>query len=167
MKNKEKKKEKEFWRREFRIAPGRIAFIDPEVERLNFRHSELDDDGIYWITTRLKIIHQLDLDETYVTDKAIQYLTKLDYIKELRLKGCDGISPGCLADLNKLTGLELLHLGSTGITLDDVHALFSLQKLQLLLLRSSQTEEVIVEKVRQLKKILPSCKFNVNYKIYA
>jgi len=160
---KKDKLEKEFWLKHFGIPHNQLGNIAPEVERLNFKDEEVNDDALLWITTRIKRIGQLDLDNTSITDEGIKHLASLESIKELRLKGCN-ITKDCLGDLNKLGTLELLHLGNTPIGLDDVPLLASLQHLSLLLVSSSEAENVIEEKVFELKFLLPECTVNVNYK---
>ncbi|MFZ2284024.1 MAG: hypothetical protein WAV86_09125 [Lutibacter sp.] len=61
-----------------------------------------------------------------------------------------------------MTGLELLHLGSTSITIDGILKLNALQSLKRLLF----SMENIGEKMLQLKSILPHCEFIINNKLY-
>lgn len=163
---KKDKKELYFWKRHFNIKNNNLDSIPTEVNRFNFRHSEVDDEWLLYITSRIKVIHQLDLDETLITDKGIYFLTKLETIKELRLKGCRDISKECLNDLNQIKSLELLHLGGTSIDLDDLYKLSALQSLKLILVSSSDNIAVIKEKVSALKHFFPLCIINVNHQIW-
>lgn len=161
---KEKQKEKYFWKRQFNIS--RLEDIPKEINRYNFRDTEVDDEWLFWITARVKVIHQLDLDNTLVTDEGIKHLSKLESITELRLKGCHSISNACLGNLNKLTGLELLHLQGTAVDLNNIHELKALKNLKMLLLSSNDSVEIIVEKTAALKKIFPSCEIIINGQSY-
>ena len=159
------KKEAYFWKRHFNKAPNELHLIPNKAGRFNYRDSEIDDEFLYWITLRIKIIDQLDLDNTLVTNEGIKHLSTMEAIRELRLKGCGGIDNGCMEYLNKITSLELLHLGSTSIDLDDLKELGLLQNLKLLLVSSGESEAVIKEKVAVLKQMFPHCKMNVNHNI--
>lgn len=90
----------------------------------------------------------------------------LESITELRLKGCHSISNGCLGNLNKLTDLEWLHLQGTAIDLNCLHELNALKNLKILLLSSTDSLEIIVEKAAALQKIFPSSEIIVNGKSY-
>ncbi|MDB5227509.1 MAG: hypothetical protein JWN78_1702 [Bacteroidota bacterium] len=160
-----KKKEKYFWEKYFGISYNQAGNLNPVVKRLNFRDSELDDEELFFLISKMKSICQLDLDNTLVTDKGIQYLTKLESIKELRLKGCKGITQKCLHDLASMKELELLHLGSTFITLEDAKTLSRLQNLKLLLLSSDDPQEVIKKEASALRLLFPNCEININHKI--
>lgn len=160
MKNKAKRQEKWFWERHFGIPNGKIELIYPIVEHLNYRDSEIGDHELYWLSTRLTVIRRLDLDNSLVTDAGISWLTHLK-IQELRLKNCN-ITASCLADLNKITTLTLLHLKSTSLTLDDVFKLDRLTGLNMLLVSSNDNELITREKVKALHGIFPFCEFIVN-----
>jgi hypothetical protein len=159
---KENKMEKYFWKRQFNIS--RLEDVPTEINRYNFRDTEVDDEWLFWITARVKVIHQLDLDNTLVTDESIRYLSKLESITELRLKGCHSISNACLGNLNKLTGLELLHLQGTAVSLNSIHELKALKNLKMLLLSSDESEEIILEKAAILKGIFPFCEISLTGK---
>jgi hypothetical protein len=160
-----KKKEKYFWEKYFAVSYNQANNLNPEVKRINFRDSEIDDEEILFLVSKIKVIHQLDLDNTYVTDKGVQYLTKLESIKELRLKGCKGITNKCLPALASMKDLELLHLGGTLVTLGDARALCPLQNLKLLLLSSGEPAELIKKEALVLKSLLPGCEININHKV--
>lgn len=64
-----------------------------------------------------------------------------------------------------MTGLELLHLGSTSITIDGILQLNALQSLKRLLF-SMENIENNGEQLLQLKSILPHCEFIINNKLY-
>jgi hypothetical protein len=107
----------------------------------------------------------LDLNETEITNKSISLLTKLEYVKELRLKSVRGIDDNCADDLNKITSLEFLHLRYTGFTIDGVLKLNALTNLQKIIF-SADDVDAIKDKMLQLRAMLPNCEFLVNSKPY-
>ena len=140
--------------------------IPVHIERVNFRiWDHVNDDHLLLMVSKVKSINMLDLDETAITNEGIKHLTRLEQIKELRLKGIAAIDNTCMEYLNKLKDLELLHLGGTAVTLDGLMKLSSLQKLKVMLLSIPMDEE-IKEKMLQLKALLPHCEFILNYKSY-
>lgn len=166
-KKQEKLKEEQFWSTfcYFNLPKNRVH-LPADLERVNFRIWDyVNDEHLLLMMSRIKSINYLDLDETDITNKGISHLTQLDHIKELRLKGITAIDDGCMESLSKLKGLELLHLGGTSVTLNGLTQLGSLQKLRVLLLSLTATEEIRI-KMLELKKLLPGCEFIFNYKSY-
>lgn len=106
----------------------------------------------------------LDLDETDITNEGIQHLAKLDFIRELRLKGIRALDNECIDHLNKINGLELLHLGGTSIDVEGVLKLKPSVSLKTLLI--SVDEEPQKEKMLQLRNAFPACEFILNHKVY-
>ena len=127
--------------------------------------SDLTDEGLDYILARIKGVDMLDLNETEISNKGIQLLTRLEYLKELRVKGCAQLDNGCAEDLNKITSLELLHVKGTGISIDGLLKLDALPNLKKLLF-SADDPEVIKEKIWELKERLPGCSFVINSKPY-
>jgi Leucine-rich repeat (LRR) protein len=156
-----KKREKYLWNKYFGIDnPEGLPIY---VRHANFRTSEIDDEGIELMVKRITGIEILDLDETNITGESVKLLTKLQGVKELRLKGNAAIGNDSVDYLSQMTSLELLHLGGTSITVDAVSKLASLQNLKLLLLSAADNENV-QEKLFELAVALPDCRFIVNYK---
>jgi len=157
-----KKKEKELKRRYGKLAEGMEAYYD----HLDLRFfSEMEDDGFAYIMTRVKGVNMLDLNETLIGNESIALLTKLEYVKELRLKGCHFVDDRCVKDLNQLTSLEFLHLKSTGVTIEGLLKLPALQNLKTLHFSAAE-ETGIREKMNQLRTLLPSCEFVLNSRPY-
>lgn len=165
---KDKKKELYFWKRHFGIMNNNLDSIPTEVDRLNLRiqDTEVDDQWLRYIAAKIKIVNRIDLDDTLITDEGIKHLSKLESVKELRLKGCHYITNESLDYLNKLTGLEVLHLAGTQIKLNAIEELISLQNLKKLFLSTSDSEEIITAKVQALKRLFPQCEIIVNAKSY-
>ena len=85
----------------------------------------------------------------------VKLLTRLEYVKELRAKGCR-IDDGCIEDLNKIATLELLHVKNTGVTIDGLLQLNGLVNLKKIFFSADDVES-ITEKLLQLKIMLPHC----------
>ncbi len=161
------KKEKLFWRKYFGFDDQQFKKLSNEANRINLRDTEINDDGLDWLTSKITSINQLDLDNTDITDSGIEFLKRLKYLRELRLKGCHGLTNECLKAINQINGLELLHLGHTQITIEDISQRITIQNLKLILLSSSHNDAEIENQVAQLKTTLPNCVLNVNYIEYS
>src|SRR6187399_1195593 len=97
-----------------KLAESMAAYYD----HLDLRFiDDLDDAGFAYIMARVKGVNMLDLNETEITNESIKVLTGLEYVKELRAKGCR-LDDDCIHDLNKITNLEFLHLKNTAVTID-------------------------------------------------
>lgn len=156
-----KKREKYLWNKYFNIDNPEERPI--YIKHANLRTSEIDDEAIELMVKRIASIEILDLDETNITGESVKFLTKLQGLKELRLKGNPAIGNESVEYLSQMTDLELLHLGGTSITVDGVNKLASLQKLKLLLLSAADNENV-KEKLFELAVALNDCRIIVNYK---
>jgi hypothetical protein len=164
---KKEKKELFFWETNYGLKKGDLPQLSDKADHIRYRDSELTDEQLGYIVGRIKVIRQLDLDNTLITDEGIAHLTQLHSLVELRLKGCHWVTKKSIPYLNQLTDLELLHLGGTSITPEDALGLTALQKLKLLLVRDeTATADEIVEKAFQLQYLLPNCDININYQIY-
>ena len=104
----------------------------------------------------------MDLDNNPIDDEGISCLSRLEYIRELRLKSLD-ISDNCAEVLSGLSSLELLHLGGTNLSCD---ALLKLQKLVNLKKLLISPEEINKEKIRNFHSVLPDCELIINNKVY-
>lgn len=160
------KKEKLFWRKYFGFVDQQFKNLSNEANRINLRDAEIDDDGLDWLTSKITYINQLDLDNTDITDSGIEYLKRLKYLRELRLKGCYKITNDCLKSINQINCLELLHLGHTQITIEDIRQNITNQHIRLILLSSSLNDSDLENQVALLKTSLPDCVFNVNHTEY-
>jgi hypothetical protein len=148
---------KKYWQRRFG-TPNTIAYHHHfDVRQI----PDLDDEGLAYLLTHVKGINMLDLNETEITNTSIALLTKLEYVNELRLKGCTDIDNNCIADLNKITSLQFLHVKNTGITIDGILQLSALTKLTTILF-SNDDDKDIKDKMLLLKDMLPGCSFVIN-----
>jgi Leucine-rich repeat (LRR) protein len=159
-------KEEQFWNNFFYFnVPKHLEQVPEHLERVNFRIYNVDDYGLGEMVEYVKTINMLDLDGTDVTNEGIAHLTKLQELKELRLKECLGVDNRCIIHLNKLTGLTLLHLGGTAITAKDVLGLADLHRLKLLLISSVDYNNE-VDDYKAIKALLPNCELLVDHKAY-
>jgi len=162
------KRELFFWESKYGIKKGDLDHLSDVVDRLRWKDSELTDEELGFITKRIKVVHQFDLDNTEISDEGIIHLLEMRSITELRLKGCGNVTAKSIPVLNQLTDLELLHLGGTSIVPEDALGLSNLQQLKLLLLSDDASSSAeIEEKAFQLQYLLPDCEININHKVYS
>jgi hypothetical protein len=161
---KKAKKEKAFWNKYFNF-PGKLEEIPQAIHHINLSCTEVDDQDLEYLVGRIRKINLLDLDQTAISNDGIKFLLQLQDLKELRLKDNFPINNGCIPYLCQLTSLELLHLGSTAVTVEGLLQLGDLQNLKRLLF-SADTETDIKEKAQQLKNLLPNCEFIINGRMY-
>ena len=118
---------KKYWNRRF---GGLTVNTEPYQHHLDLRRiDDLDDEGLAYVLTGVKGVTMLDLNETEITNESIKLLTGLEYVKELRVKGCR-LDDGCIPDLGKITSLELLHVKNTSVTIDGLLHLNALTHLK-------------------------------------
>lgn len=152
-----------YWKRRFGNLAGKI---EPYYHHLDFRRIDgLDDEGFAYLIANVKGVDMLDLNESEITNESIRLISTLEYVKELRVKGCHQLDDDCVVDLNKITSLEFLHLKNTSVTIDGILKLNALTNLKELLF-SADDVEGIKEKMLLLRAMLPGCEFVVNSKPY-
>jgi hypothetical protein len=158
------KEEKKFWQRHYRIEKS--ADIPQEMNAVLSIDSDLDDDYIFHVTSRVPIIRAFDLENTDITDEGIKLISKVKHVEKLELKDSRKITKDCLQYINHLKELTILNLMKTSITPDDVLVLKDLQNLKELYLSSDEDETYYSEKANQLKEVLPDCEIYINYELY-
>lgn len=159
-----KKRETKYWKRRFGDLTAES--MEPYYQQLDLRWcDDLDDEGFEYLLTNVKGVNMLDLNETGITDESIKLLTKLEYVTELRVKGINGLTNACAADLNQIKGLEFLHVKYTGITIDGLLKLTGQHQLRTILF-SADDVEAIKEKMLQIKAMHPGCEFVIDGKPY-
>jgi hypothetical protein len=148
-----RKEEKELKRRYGKLADSMEAYY----HHLDFRPlSDLDDKGFAYLMPRVRGVDMLDLNETEIGNASIALIAKLEYVKELRLKGCRHIDDDCIPFLNQIRGLELLHVKNTPITFRGLLQLRNQPALKTLLFSGENPEQDQAE-IAQLKLLLPHC----------
>ncbi|MGI4862436.1 MAG: hypothetical protein ACRYFZ_00820 [Janthinobacterium lividum] len=150
-----------FWRTRFPQVPllGQQLVHLPHAR---FWDGAIDDEQVGWLTARVQTIDMLDIYEAPITRTSIQHLMQLTWLKELRVKGCAELQDDCVADLSHIKGLELLHLGETGITLDGLLEL-SGNHLKTVFISSELPVLSIQARLQQLAQSLPGCEVVVNH----
>ncbi len=126
---------------------------------------ELTDEAFAYVMPNVKGVNMLDLNEAEIGNESMELLTKLEYVKELRIKGCRSIDNGCIDSLNKIKELEFIHARYTGITIDGLLRLTGHPNMKTLMF-SNDTGEDLREKMLQLKAIMPGCEFIIDAKRY-
>ncbi len=163
-KKKQKLKEQQFWSTfAYFSKPQLPDGIPTHLERVNFRiWNHVDDEQIEMMVTHVQSINMLDLDETEITNHGIQLLTKLSFIKELRLKGCREIDDEAIPHINNIKGLELLHIDGTSISINGVLQLRADHPLRMLLIGIDDPERHHNE-LTIIAQRFPDCEFIVNH----
>jgi hypothetical protein len=159
-----KKRDKKYWKQRFGNLTAES--MEPYYHQLDLRRIDnLDDEGFEYLLTHVKGVYMLDLNETNITNESIKLLPRLEYVTELRAKGIHALTDDCIDDLNKITGLELLHVKNTGITINGLLKLKDLHQLKTLLF-SADDVDAIKEKMLQLRAMHPGCEFIIDGKTY-
>ena len=156
-------RDKKYWKNRFGDPFGKRQsyYHDLDLRRID----DLDDIGFAYIMEGVKGVNMLDLNETEITNESIKLLTTLEYVTELRAKGMYGLTDECAEDLNRIKGLELLHVKNTLITIDGLLKLTDQQQLKKILFSATDVE-AIKEKMLQLKAMHPVCEFGIDGKPY-
>ncbi len=158
----ERKKAKELKRRYGKLAES----MHPYYDRIDLRPLfELDDDGFLYIMEQVKGVGMLDLNETEIGNESIRRMAELEYVKELRIKSCHKVDNDAIPFLDKINGLELLHVKATGITIDGLLQLKELNTLKTLLFSDEQPEN-LPPKMKLLQAQFPHCEFIIDGKTW-
>jgi hypothetical protein len=160
-----KGKEKHFWINHFNI--GSLAEIPKEIEEFKSIDSEVDDTFLFFITSRISIIHQLYFKFTDITDEGVKHISNIQNLAKLTLRDHKNITNKSIPYLNKLLDLEFLDILKTKIQLEDLVGLFNLQNLKELYITSDDCDkEYHLKHVIRMKEILPNCILYINYESY-
>ncbi len=164
-KKKQKLKEEQFWATfAFFSKPQLPDGIPVHLERVNFRiWDHVEDEQIELMIQHVQSINMLDLDETDITNDSIELLTKLSFLKELRLKGCRHIDDDAMPHINNIKGLELLHIDGTSISLKGALQLADHHPLHTLLIGVDEPEQH-TDELTILANRFPDCQLIVNHK---
>lgn len=160
-----KGKEKHFWRNRFNI--GSLADIPLETDGFRGIDDDTDDDFLFYVTSRILIIHELYFKFTLITNKGVKYISNVQKLKRLTLRDHKNITNESVPYLNKLVNLEYLDIIKTKIQLEDLPGLFNLQNLKELYVTSENVDrEYFLGHVITMKGILPNCILYINYESY-
>ena len=154
----QRKKDKELKRRYGKLADSMEAYY----HHLDFRPLfDLEDEGFAFLMQKVKGVDMLDLNETKISNKSIELIAQLEYVKELRVKGCKNLDNDCISFIGKINNLEFLHVKGTGITIEGLLQLSGLPKLNTILFSSDDTA-TIQDEITQLKQNFPYCELVMN-----
>lgn len=141
------------------------AKMEEYYHQLDFRGlDDFDDDGFAYLMEKVKGIEMLDLNETDISNDSIQLLIRLEYVKEIRAKGCQNLDNDCIPYLSQLPSLEFLHLKYTQVTIDGLLQLIGLPNLKTLMFSAEEGED-IRGKLLQLHAKFPDCELVVDGKV--
>lgn len=160
-----KGKEKHFWRSYYSISS--LDKIPLEVSGFRAIDEEMEDQHLYYLTSRIPTIHSIYFKFTHVTDEGVKHISNIQNLWELTLREHKNITNKSIPYLNKLVDLEYLDILKTEIQLEDLPGLFNLQNLKELYVTSENLdEEYLLEHVITMKEILPNCILYINYESY-
>lgn len=142
------------------------ADMEAYHDHLDFRRvDDFDDEAFAYVMPKVKGINMLDLNETYIGNKSIALLCQLEYVKELRIKGCDAVDNDAIPFIRQINELEYLHAKDTGITIDGLLKLGPSDTFKEILF-SHEGAEDISAKMAALIRLMPNCRFVINGKPY-
>lgn len=157
-----KGKEKHFWR-SF-LNTSNLADIPSEMSGFKAIDDEVDDQFLFYLTSRIPTIYRIYLKFTNVTDEGVKHISIIQNLEHLTLREHKNITNKSIPFLNKLVDLEYLDVLKTEIQLEDLPGLFQLQKLKELYVSSENLDkEYLLEHVVTMKEILPNCILYINY----
>jgi len=160
-----KGKEKEVWWSLRRIKDSKD--IPEEMSGFTSIDDEEDDEFFAILTNNVKRMGSLYLKQIRITDLTVEYISKLQGLKELTITRQPEITAASLPYINNLIQLEYLDVSMTSIQLSDVHMLKNLVDLKELWTSSELSgSDEILEQVIALEQILPRCKIFVNFNPY-
>jgi hypothetical protein len=164
-KKREKQADKQFWETFYYMnVASRNSETPFHIEKVRFRlYDYVDDDDLVRMVNGIRSVGQLDLDETDITNAGIEALVELDYVTELRLKGCSNITNEAMPFICAIKGLELLHLIGTAVDGDGFAHIGNLKHLKTLLIPKEIDSTLLEEIFVNLPK---DCELIVGYKIY-
>lgn len=126
---------------------------------------EFDDEAFEFIMQKVKGVNMLDLNELDISNASIALLPRLEYVKELRIKGCRMIDNRAIPFIREIRQLEFLHAKGTGITIEGLLQIGPSDKFKEILFSAEEGID-ISEKMSALIKAMPFCKFVINGTVY-
>ncbi|CAM3469168.1 hypothetical protein [Aequorivita lipolytica] len=149
------KEEKKFWQRHFRIDT--LENIPTEMVGLTSIDTTDDDEYLFYLTQRVKVIPEIYLKGTLVTDEGVAHLSKIQELKELTLRDHKKVTKASIPYFNQMKNLERLNITLTKITLSDLCESLNNQSLKEVFLSSEENEKNIEEKAFIIKERLLNC----------
>ncbi|AWO00327.1 hypothetical protein DLD77_00690 [Chitinophaga alhagiae] len=154
-----KGREKYFWERNFNIKSA--AAIPAELKGITGIDSSHDDEFFFFLTARVTTIPEIYLRCTNITDLGVQYICRLQGLRQLTIKDHRHVTKHCLPDINKLGGLEYLDISKNNIAPEDLLTLTGLNNLKELLISSDLPEGELAPLLEKLQAHFPGCEITV------
>jgi hypothetical protein len=159
------KAERIFWKTNFdgNLEPEEIP---AHMEWVKLRYGNIYDTDLEFLVSRIRSIGMLDIYDGNITNEGIQYLSKLESVRELRFKGCEELDNGCMEYMNQVTGLSLLYFSDTPVTLEGLRdeVIVACKFLKEFFVPSNLSNEEIKERLTSLQLRIPDCEVIVNKK---
>lgn len=146
------KSEIEFWLELYGANPEEVPNY---IDFLSLSNEEIDDQDLKWLSDRVKKIRRLDLKETDIGDQGIKYLSAINSIQQLNLKGTY-VTEKAIEDLLKMRDLEYLYFNQDHpLAPKEIIQFGTLKKLVNLFFSLKEGYEV--ESIQVLHDLLPDC----------
>jgi hypothetical protein len=136
--------------------------IPLELDMVFAVDSNEDDDYLFYIIEYVKNIKEIYFKDTCITDDALKYICQTTGLKKLTLAKHQTITNLSLPYLSNLLDLEYLDITHTKINLLEIEIFSKLTKLKEMHLSASEEDEILFQKINDLKKQLPNCLFFIN-----
>ena len=134
---------------------------------LDFRGvDDFDDEAFAYVMQKVKGVNMLDLNETDITNESIKLISGMRYVKELRIKGCEGITNDAIPFIRQISQLHYIHAKGTSITIDGLLRLGATDQFTQILFSNDNSDKSFDEKMSRLIRNLPNCEFVIDGKPY-
>ncbi|WPR70288.1 hypothetical protein SLW70_10055 [Flavobacterium sp. NG2] len=156
------KEEKKFWQRHFRIE--KLEDIPKELPLIGGYGfgDEQDDEYFYFISIRVPIVHEIILNDSYVTDEGVKHMANFKELRLLYLRKHKEITKNSIPFFNQMQSLQSLNITKTAITLTNLVESLDNQSLKEVFLDSEEDEANILDKAFILKERMPKCNIYLN-----
>ncbi len=118
-----------------------------DLRHLTLNGTAVSDKAVMTLASSLRNLETLELEETQVTDEAVNHLVKMQRLECLSLSNTR-ITNEAVVQLNRLPRLREIHLGGTSISASGVRSLASIATLKSICLsefgRPSRIDDAIV-----------------------
>lgn len=140
--------------------------LEPYEHWIDFRTlDDFGDEAFAYVMQNVRAVNILDLNETDIGNTSIALLSKLDYVKELRIKGCTAVTNDAIVFIRQIKELEFLHAKGTAITIDGLLKIGPSNTLKQILFSHDAAGDIST-KMAALIKLMPQCEFVINGKPY-
>lgn len=140
--------------------------MEPYYHQLDFRSlDDFGDEEFAYVMPKVRGVNMLDLNENNIGNASIELISQLEYVKELRIKGCVNVDDSAIPFIRKINQLEFLHVKGTGITIDGLLKIGPSDIFKTILF-SHEGDDDISAKMAALIKLMPGCEFVINGKPY-